>query len=251
MKIKLIDYTGIGNPNKRFAAELLVFTKQTRLNMSPDLMYEISKWSDEKLSQEIEYMSNTIPSSWEFCNYTFILTGCTRAFTHQLVRNRHGSYAQQTMRVLNVEGFSYEIGPSIETDDNLTAQYCDTMATLNAEYKELIENGAKIEDARGILPTNIHTNIVCKFNLRTLAEIVSKRSSPRTQGEYREFVEGLADGVIEVHPWADVFLRNKKQEAAAKLDKFIQGTYDYMGGLPQSQDDVNDLLKLVDILRGN
>lgn len=251
MKIRLINYTGIGNPNPRFAAELLAFTKSTRLKMSPSLMDEIQSWSEDKLNEELEYMSNTIPSSWEFVDYTFLLEGCTRAFTHQLVRNRHGSYAQQTMRILDVSGFGYEVGPSIECDQNLLEDYCDTMATLNEEYKSLIEKGAAVEDARGVLPTNIHTNIVVKFNLRTLAEIVSKRSSPRTQGEYRQFVEGLADGVLEVHPWAKAFLRNRKHEAAAELDDFISKTFEMFDGYDYISDkDKMSILKLVDILRG-
>jgi len=246
MKVKLIDYTGIGNKNKRFGAELLVFTKNTRLQMSPDLLDDISKWSDEKILKELEYMSNTIPSSWEMINYTFMINKCTRAFTHQLVRTRQGSYAQQTMRVLDVSGFGYEVGPTIQADENLLEDYCDIMATLNIQYQDLIQNEAAIEDARGILPTNIHTNIVAKFNLRTLAELISKRSSPRVQGEYRDFIEQIRNCVLEVHPWAEVFLRNRKHDAAEKLDNFIMEV-ESIGEI--NQESKIYLMKMVDILR--
>ena len=249
MKMQLIDYTGIGNPNKRFAAELLAFTKSTRLQMTPDLMSEINKWPDEKLESELKYMAGTIPSSWEFVNYTFLITECTRAFTHQLVRNRHGSYAQQTMRILDVNGFGYETGPSISSDLSASMKYEKAMDEIDSVYSSLVSDGAAIEDARGILPTNIHTNIIAKFNLRTLAEIVSKRSSPRTQGEYRQYVELLGDAVIEVHPWAGSFLRNKKTDAAAKLDDFISEMFDQIIDTSSAGSQM-DVMKLVDILRG-
>lgn len=250
MKVSLVNYTGIGHPNKRFAADMLVFTKQTRLQMSPGLLDEIHSWSDEKIQEELLYMSNTIPSSWEFIDYTFMIEQCDRGFTHQLVRTRQASYAQQTMRVLDVSDFGYNTGPTIESSFEAQAVYDECMSNINEVYQGLINDGVAIEDARGVLPTNIQTNIVAKFNLRTLAELISKRSSPRVQGAYRDFIQQMADAILEVHPWAHVFLRNRKVEAAAKLDAFIQATYDYQDSTPTSQAEVNELIKLVDILRG-
>ena len=106
MDVRLIDCTGFGTADPaRYAAERLVFTKQTRLEMRPGLLAEIEAWPDERIEQELDYMANTIPSSWEFVTYTFLITDVTRAFTHQFVRTRTASYAQQTMRVLNVNGW--------------------------------------------------------------------------------------------------------------------------------------------------
>ena len=76
-----------------------------------------------------------------------------------------------------------------------------TMHLLNKRYADLLEAGAEPEDARGILPTNILTNITMSANLRTIVELVRKRSSPRVQGEYREFIEQLQSGVQWVHPF--------------------------------------------------
>ena len=232
MKVTLINYT-------HDAIETLLFTKSTRLNMSPTLFDDICVMSCEKKMEELQYMARTIPSSWEFVDYTFLIQDVTRAFTHQLVRNRHGSYAQQTMRILNVDGFTYETGPSVVC--GAKTLYDEQMASIQDCYNQLIESGVAIEDARGVLPTNIHTNIVAKFNLRTMAEIVSKRSSPRTQGEYRDVLEGMYQAIIEVHPWAEMFLKDRKVEAAAALDKFIK---------EKAGEDILDVLKNVDILRG-
>jgi len=239
MDVQLIDYTGAGTPDPaRYAANKLVFTKQTRLEMRKNLMDEVASWSWERVLEELAYMANTIPSSWEFVEYTFLINDVTRAFTHQFVRTRTGSYAQQTMRVLNVNGWTYGTGPTIEGDTEIGVMgtppaqvkspgdgqrlYHDTMATLAATYDELIDHGIKIEDARGILPTNIHTNIVAKFSLRTLADTARKRASGRTQGEYREVMNAMLAEVKRVHPWSELFLERTFDRAAADLEEAIR-----------------------------
>src|SRR5580693_6573241 len=100
MKVTLIDGTGFGSPNpSRYAANMITYTRSTRLNMSPGLLAEIQAKEDYEVLKELELAAGTIPSSWEFVQFTFIIEGVTRAFTHQLVRTRHASYAQQAMRI--------------------------------------------------------------------------------------------------------------------------------------------------------
>lgn len=234
MKVTLIDYT-------QDAPEKLIFTKSTRLKMSPDLMKSVQDMTKEEKLNELAYMVNTIRSSWEFVNYTFMIEGVSRAFTHQFVRNRQGSYAQQTMRILDVSGFDYITGPSIQTEEQKVT-YDACMQTIQESYDKLIESGVKIEDARGLLPTNICTNICAQYNLRTLAELVASRSSPRTQGEFREVMDHMYWAVIDVHPWAALFLKDQKHDAA----KFIEEVMDHLGIEGELYTDV---IKKLDILR--
>jgi len=245
MKVTLIDYTGAGAPDPAsYAAGLLIFTKNTRLEMD---LTSVEKYQNApKYSQETElaYMANTIPSSWEFVDYTFMIQDVTRAFTHQLVRTRTASFAQQTMRVLNVNGWGYGAGPSIKDDMLRNQMYNDTMESIAKSYDDLIDEGAAIEDARGVLPTNIHTNIVMKANLRTMAEMVTKRSSPRTQGEYRDFIEAVKVEMIRVHPWVRLFLERDFNRAAKDLDEMIQKLPDNIASEYKT-----NMIKLVDQMR--
>lgn len=224
MSVTLVDFTGSGHPDPAdYAASVLIFTKNTRLNMVPGLFDEIRGWSAERKAEELAYMANTIPSSWEFVDYTFLISGVTRAFTHQFVRTRTASFAQQTMRVLDVStgpGWDYAVGPSIKTQEQ-QATYELCMGEIAGAYKRLVKEGVKIEDARGVLPTNILTNIVVKMNMRTFAEMVRKRSSPRTQGEYREVLQGMASEAIKVHPWLSLFIDQNFDKAAKDLDAEI------------------------------
>lgn len=225
------------------AVDTLLFTKATRLTMSPGLLEEIRKKSHAEKMAELEYMANTIPSSWEFVDYIFLVEGVSRAYTHQQVRTRAASYAQQTMRVLPMGDFDY-----VYTDNNLhsleamqiIAEHND--ATRKA-YQALLAVGQPPEDARGILPTNIATNIVCKFNLRTLAELAKSRAGGRTQSEYQKVINLMIDRVLEVHPWARQFLFPKGRDLFNDIEAFAHEEY--------GNDIVKKgkLLKIVDQLR--
>jgi flavin-dependent thymidylate synthase len=245
VNVSLIDYTGAGSLDPaRYAAERLVFTKQTRLEMDALALLKVQAMSYEDLLVELKYMSNTIPSSWEFVDYTFLINGVTRAFTHQFVRTRNGSYAQQTMRVLDVKGWDYTTGPTIKANSEMDSIYSQAMDEIDATYRDLIAAGAAIEDARGVLPTNIKTNIVAKFNLRTVAEIARKRASSRTQGEYREVMEKMLVSVLRVHPWASMFFSRTFDVAARELEEMINR------GCVLDAEDRAKAIKLLDQMRG-
>ena len=198
MKVKLVECT----PN---AKDLLIFTKNTRLLNVEDAYDEIKEWPEDKKQEELDYMLQKIKSSWEFIDYVFEIRDVTRAFTHQFVRTRTGSYAQQSQRTVDMEGFGYYTPPRISENEIAKAIYDECMQKINEYYHDLREI-VPAEDARGVLPTNIHTNIVAKFNLRTLHETAKSRLSPRAQGEYQQVFKLMVDEVVKVHPWAEPFL---------------------------------------------
>ena len=199
MKVKLINATSD-------AVNLLLFTKNTRLMNDEDAYEKISQWDDEKKQAELDYMLQTIRSSWEFIDYTFDIRDVTRGFTHQFVRTRQGSYAQQSQRTVDMQGFGYYTPPRISDNEDARLIYNTAMKVINDQYQALRSLDIPAEDARGILPTNIHTNIVAKFNLRTLSEMAKSRLSPRAQGEYQEVFKLMVDEVVKEHSWAEPFL---------------------------------------------
>jgi flavin-dependent thymidylate synthase len=198
MKVQLISYTDD-------AVNLLLFTKNTRLMNDDDAYSQIAEWPNEKKQEELDYMLKTIRSSWEFIDYTFNIRDVSRGFTHQFVRTRQASYAQQSQRTVDMSGFGYYTPPRIAENEVAKALYDKAMADINDSYQALREI-VPAEDARGVLPTNIHTNIVAKFNLRTLSEMAKSRLSPRAQGEYQEVFKLMVSEVVAVHPWAEPFL---------------------------------------------
>lgn len=215
MEVKLINYT-------QNAKELLIFTKNTRLEMKPGLFDEIMAWPEDRKMDELKYMARTIPSSWEFCDFVFLVTGVTRAFTHQAVRTRNASYAQQTLRMVDVqEGFDVLRPELIEADEVAASAYSDCMVEILMTYKLLRSRGIPAEDARGVLPTNILTNIVCKYNLRTFSELCKSRTGGRTQNEYQMVVNLMADEALKVMPWVGLFLFPAGRDKFSAIEKAL------------------------------
>lgn len=239
MKVTLINYT-------RDAAATLIFTKHTRLQMSADAFDTIRRRVDADPSfaeAELAYMADTIPSSWEFVDYTFLVEGVSRAYTHQQVRTRAASYAQQTMRVLDMGEFDYVYSDRVLADEPSKAIVDEALSAIKFAYKRLTARGLPPEDARGILPTNIATNIVCKFNLRTLSELCASRTGGRTQGEYQKVINAMADAALAVHPWAERFLFPKPRDYFAEIEVWAAKTFE--GDLLKK----GELLKIVDKMR--
>jgi flavin-dependent thymidylate synthase len=236
MKVTLINHT----PD---ADVLLLFTKATRLNMTPSLLDEIRAMTLADRLKELEYMAATIPSSWEFVDYVFLVEGVSRAYTHQQVRTRAGSYAQQSLRVVDAGEFEYVFTERNKANKAAKRAIEELNEKTKMTYQVLRAIGQPPEDARGILPTNIATNIVCKFNLRTLAELAKSRTGGRTQNEYQQVINAMIDAVIAVHPWANLFLFPKGRDLFAEIEAFAAREY------PDNLLKKGELLKIVDQLR--
>jgi len=202
MKVELLSYT-------QDALTLLLQTKGTRLSHADDP----SAWSDAKRQEHLDYMRDTIKSSWEFVHYVFKISGVTRAFTHQLVRTRTASFAQEAMRVVDAREHEVLKPASVvgvkpaERFDIPTDEWDEAMERMMEAYGYLVDSGVPPQDARGILPTNITTSIIVDMNLRTLANTGELRLCTRTQGEYQDVFREMKRLVVEQHPWAEQFIQ--------------------------------------------
>jgi thymidylate synthase ThyX len=192
MKVKLIDY-------QTNALEILLYTKNTRLT-SGESIHDIMNWPEEKKLEHLDYMRNTISSSWEFADYTFEISEVSRSFTHQLVRTRTASFAQQAQRVVDVRDSGYVA----QTDHPI---FHDAVKHSFEEYGKLVDDGVPVQEARGVLPTCTNTNIIFKANLRTLSHMAEMRMCKRAEGEYQKVFAEIRREVLKVHPWAEKFIQ--------------------------------------------
>lgn len=220
--VELIDFTGKGREDERWhAAHMLMFTKATRLELSPELMSEIEELSEEDKLEQLRYMSTTIPSSWEFADLTFLITGVTRAAAQQITRTRTASFAMQSQRVVDVADAAVT-NPFPTEHVKLHSDFDHATGRALRAYKGLIDDGAARQDARGVLPMNITTNLVAKYNLRSFADLVAARESLRTQGEYAQVVAQMKGEVLKAWPWAATFLKPRHTKAVEELDRLVQ-----------------------------
>lgn len=194
MKVTLLNYT-------QDAEKLLVFTKHTRRMDGIKAWDDLEKLSPEEMQKELDYILKTISGPWEFIDYTFFIEGVTRAFTHQLVRHRVGtSFAQESLRIAHKQNFKY----LDETNQHIL--YQAVMQNIQTYYNTLIEKGVPIQKARGVLPTNILTNITMKINLRALNNMMNTRLCVRAAGEFQNVAKQIRSLVLSVHSWTEPVL---------------------------------------------
>lgn len=198
MKVKLINY-------QAGALELLIYTKSTRLQGDTTLE-DIDKWDWDMKMLHLDYMRETISSSWEFVTYIFEITDVSRVFTHQLVRSRHQSYAQQSQRAVNVKDMGFYRMSSDDYDSGELDKFDMSCASGVDDYTALVDEGMTLQDARYVLPEGTLTNIIVGTNLRVLSETAEVRLCKRASGEYQEVFKAMKAAVLEVHAWANKFI---------------------------------------------
>lgn len=216
-KVTLISYTGAGHPDPLYAAKLLAYTKSTRLQMTPTGFDSFMKMGEVPLSAELNYMANTIPSSWEFADLIFSIEKVSRATAQQITRTRTASFAMQSQRVSDMSDVTWDEKDQEKFDFN-----SEMKAAISA-YSLAVEVGVPLEDARDLLPIGVHCNIIAKYNLRGLVELVTARQSIRVQGPYRDVIAQMKAEVLRVWPWAEVFFKHPQEKALALIEEVALG----------------------------
>lgn len=136
----------------------------------------------------------------EHASFTFLVEGISRACSHQFVRYRHASYAQQSQRY--VEGVPEFVVPeSIENNVDAWAEFELVRGHVERVY-DMFVNEYKIppEDARYILPNAACTNITVTLNAAELRHMMRQRLCTRAQWEIRALVGEMAERAKEVAP---------------------------------------------------
>lgn len=145
----------------------------------------------------------------EFADFHFLVTGLSRATSHQLVRHRLASYAQRSQRYINESNFKYVIPHTIEKKPTAKRIYEEIMDSIALAYEQLIELGVPKEDARFVLPNATETQIHVKMNFRELLHFCEERLCTRAQWEIRNLAWRMVDEVYNVAPQLARYLRPK------------------------------------------
>lgn len=246
MKVSLINFTGFGHPDPLFAAKLLCYTKATRLEQGEEGFARFLAMSAEEIKPQLEYIAGTLRSSWEFVDFQFQINGVTRAFTHQFVRTRTASYAQQAQRVVDLSNVGVAMPDTVAANPTARAAWEQACQVIKEAYADMQAAGVPNQDCRGIVPTNILTNITAKINLRTLADLVGKRQNLRAQGEYADVVRGMVACVLAEMPWVEPFLYPDRLATPA-LDALLKDALGTSG--PLDKPHINEALKELDKLK--
>lgn len=117
---------------------------------------------------------------------------CDRGVSHEIVRHRLASYAQESTRYCNyskdkfggeitvIEPFFWDKG-SIQYE-----HWIEAVSVAEQCYFGLIQNGASAQQARSVLPNSLKTEIVITMNLREWRHFFKLRTASTAHPQMRE-----------------------------------------------------------------
>lgn len=167
--------------------------------------------SEEKITDQsaVNFVQNIIKSGHESViehEKVSVRIICDRGVSHEIVRHRIASYSQESTRYCNYyqEKFGREITvikPLFwkEGSDEYKL-WLKMMENIEKTYNELIEMGAKAQEARSILPNSLKTEIIVSMNLREWRHFLKLRTSLKAHPQMREIACRILDDFKEKIP---------------------------------------------------
>jgi thymidylate synthase (FAD) len=155
----------------------------------------------------------------EHASWTFLLTGVSRAFSHQMVRHRVGfSFSQLSQQYHDEAGTEFVMPQEIKASAEARRLWLQLMEQLRDGYesisRELSRNGARGKEslravrsaARSVLPNATQTKLVFSANGRALRHFLATR--------------GAIVGDLEMRKVSALILTRLKSEAPALVSDF-------------------------------
>jgi thymidylate synthase (FAD) len=155
-----------------------------------------------------EYLENILESKHgsvlEHAVWCVLITGVSRALTHELVRHRAGfGYSQLSQRYVDESDAQYVVPPLYQESSELRAKWQQTIECIRTAYTELAEATTQYvqekhpempprdrrkwarQAARSILPNATETKIFVTGNARAWRHFLELRGNPHADTEIR------------------------------------------------------------------
>jgi thymidylate synthase (FAD) len=138
---------------------------------------------------------------------------CDRGVSHELVRHRLASYSQESTRYCNYSADKFS-GQITCIDPSTAFGYCDcdvldrqkrdiwrqAMEDAERAYLDLLKAGARPEEARGVLPNALKTEIVVTMDLREWRHFLRLRTSRAAHPQMAEIANMILEEFQRRYP---------------------------------------------------
>jgi thymidylate synthase (FAD) len=133
--------------------------------------------------------------------WSFVVTGVSRSFTHELIRHRHFSYSQLSQRYVDESDSDFVEPDVIAENPELHRVWSEAVNATRAAYDQLVKgleaSFADMTDktlrrkmarqaARSVLPNATETKIFFTGNARALRHFIELRGSEHAEVEIRK-----------------------------------------------------------------
>lgn len=132
---------------------------------------------------------------------------CDRGISHEIVRHRIGAYSQESTRYCNYckDKFNEEITvicpAHLDKKSDIDAMvWAKAMKNAEKSYFELIDLGWTPQEARGVLPTELKTELVITYNLRQWRHFFQMRCSTAAHPQMRVLALSMLKSFKETIP---------------------------------------------------
>lgn len=147
---------------------------------------------------------------FEHCWLNFVTTGCSRVFTHELVRHRVGTaFSQTSGRYCTPESAQLVLPPSCPSalGDSMR-EHLETskelIAAARAEYDvdnlPMTEKKQWTSMLRRIMPSGADNEMGWSVNVRALRHLIELRTSPHAEWEIRRVFTDVARIIMDKWP---------------------------------------------------
>jgi thymidylate synthase (FAD) len=110
-----------------------------------------------------------------------------RGITHEIVRHRIASYSQESTRYCNYQNKMVFIRPYYFPEGSAAyAIWKEAVTGAARAYQALLAQGARPEQARGVLPADLKSEIVVTYNLREWRHFFRLRADRRAHPQIRQ-----------------------------------------------------------------
>jgi len=154
-------------------------------------------------------------SVFEHAVWSFLVTGVSRSFTHELIRHRHFSYSQLSQRYVDESESDFVEPDPIAEDPELHAVWCEAVEATRRAYAKLVAGLERrftdVEQktlrrklarqaARSVLPNATETKIFVTGNARAFRHFIELRGSEHADAEIRKVAVAILAILKEESP---------------------------------------------------
>ena len=157
---------------------------------------------DERRLYWEETFKSHLRAPHEFVQFHFMIEGVTRSHTHQMVRQRTATFAQESLRFAVKSNLADEVPlpPTIVAGSDMAETWEAALKSVQWFYDELINNGVPAEDARGLLPHAVTTRLHWRTGLNDLLHHAGNRLCTQAQFEWRVLMVSIMKAIREYQP---------------------------------------------------
>jgi len=158
---------------------------------------------DEEIDEDMvaDMFKGGLNQGLEAFSVSFECSGVSRGVTHQLVRTRKATFAQQSMRYADMGNFNARMPITIAEDPYAKIIWLDAVETARRAYNSLAQMGIPMQDVRTVTPTAVETYIICTYPLNEFLNTYAYRACQMFYPETVALFGLMKQALIEKCPW--------------------------------------------------